>query len=51
MPVTVYGQELAARALGASTLPMICLPGLRANVETAQLRAAPLPLLTLDGAL
>lgn len=33
------------------TFLMIWLPGLRANIEIAQLRAAALPLLTLDGAL
>lgn len=51
MLVTEHGQDLTARALRASTLLMIWLPGLRANVEIMQLRAAPLPLLTLDGAL
>lgn len=51
MLVAEYGQDLAARALRASALLMIWFPGLRANVEIAQLSVVPLPLLTLDWAL
>lgn len=40
--------RISERALRASSLLKICLPGLRANLGIAQLRAIPLPLVDLD---